>query len=100
MEKLETRSVTVRYCDFCGKEAQYLNKCCVCKKEMCNEEGGGKHAMYSVELYRYSDGERLNSSVCRICAEARINLSIWQFFNGMIGNEPLPISHATQTAPK
>lgn len=100
MEKVETRIVTVKYCDLCGNEVEHLNKCAVCKKEMCNEEGGKKHSAYAVEIYRYSDGQRLISHVCKVCAEMRVNLAVWQLLNGMMGDEPVPVSHAAQTAPK
>lgn len=93
MKKQEQREVSVCYCDFCGKEAQHLNRCAICKKEMCNEGGGGKHASFSIELYRYSDGHRLIGHICAICAERKINLSIQELLNRMMGDDPVPLRY-------
>jgi hypothetical protein len=93
MERREQREVVVKYCDLCAKEAQHFNKCAICKKEMCNEDGGKKHAAYHIELFRYSDGQRLIAHVCGICAERHVNLAVWQLLNGMMGDEPVPVSY-------
>ena len=57
MRKKEMREVEVARCDFCTDEAEngHLDRCPLCRREMC---GDGKHAAYSVEIYRYRDGER------------------------------------------
>jgi hypothetical protein len=89
MQRMENRAVAVQYCDFCEKEMQYFNKCAICKKEMCNEDGGTKHAAYHVELYRYSDGERLNAHVCKGCSVTVFKFAIQALFNDMIGKAPV-----------
>ena len=90
MEKQETRIIAVKYCDFCGKEKQHLSRCVVCKKEMCNENGGKAHAVYGIELYRYSDGQRLISSpICTTCGDMNIIITISQLLDGMMKETPV-----------
>ncbi|MBI4088656.1 hypothetical protein HY415_01015 [Candidatus Kaiserbacteria bacterium] len=76
--------MAVMYCDLCGKEAQHLSKCAVCKREMCSEDGMKFHAAYALELYRYDDANRLNIHVCKTCADMKVNLTICQLLDGMM----------------
>jgi len=90
MKKTENRAVVVKYCDFCGKESKSLSKCAVCKKEMCSEGGGKTHAAYSVEIYRYSDAQRIVSTrVCKKCSVGTFDLSIGAFFDEMMRHTPV-----------
>ena len=63
MKKVETRAVEVNYCDGCKKEAQHLEKCAVCKKEFCMEEGGKKHFSFALEIYKYTVSDRASTHV-------------------------------------
>ena len=89
--KQENRLVDVKYCDYCGEETGHLSACALCKKEMCPADGGGRHAAYSMDVYRYGDGKRLVSShVCRECSgTVLIGLTIKELFDGMLGKVPV-----------
>lgn len=94
MRKTEKRDVEVGYCDYCGEEAERLEKCAVCGREMCNKDGGAAHSAFSVELFRFGDGQRLSgfgSKVCRDCAEKKFDGTIRELFDGMIAEDPVPL---------
>ena len=99
MERTETRPVAVKYCDFCGKESKYTSKCAVCKREMCTEGGGTAHAAYDLDLYRYSDDQRIYSAhVCKECSPRPPLLTIQALLDGMLEQAPiLPVLPATVT---
>ena len=83
MRKMESRQVEVKYCDLCDTEVEELSSCVICKREMCNKGGGSAHTAYSIELYRYRDGERIISRVCRDCVKEGFNVTIQGFFDEM-----------------
>ncbi len=94
MKKMENREVEVKYCDFCGEETQYLSRCAICKREMCNKDAGAFHSAFSVEIYRYEDGHRLvgdGSKICNNCAEKKFDGTIRDFINGMIDKDPVSV---------
>ena len=88
MKRTESRQVEVKYCDFCGEETKFLDRCAVCKQEMCNKDGGTAHVAYGVtELYRYKDRARLagyGTRVCKECVEKRFDGTIQEVFDRMI----------------
>ena len=89
MERQENREVTVRYCDLCKKETDHLRRCAVCKREMCTDDGGKKHTAYHVEVYQYGDAQRFTGDICVDCVKEKINLTIRQLFEGMMGRGPV-----------
>ena len=94
MKKIEKRGVEVKYCDFCEKEANHLDRCAVCKKEMCIKDGGKFHKAYSMEIYRYKDGQRLvgyGNNICEDCAGETFNGTVQEFFDGMMSEIPVII---------
>ena len=87
MKKIENRDVEVKYCDFCGEETQHLDRCAICKREMCNKDGGAAHSVFSIEVYRYEDGRRLagnRSQICNDCADKKFDGTIRDLINGMM----------------
>ena len=95
MKKTETRSVEVNYCDGCKKEAQHLEKCAVCKKEFCMEEGGKKHFLFGIKIYNYTYSDRASTHICKSCAELKINLTLDDIFSCMPGPTPLLSARTT-----
>ncbi len=94
MRKTVNRDIEVKCCDFCGDEAEHLERCAVCKREMCTKDGGAAHIAFSVELYRYNDEQRLKgygSHVCLDCAEKKFDGTIREFFNAMMTEGPVPL---------
>ena len=94
MKKTEKRDVEIKYCDFCEKETGHLEKCAVCKREMCIKDGGKFHAAYSVKIYRYKDGKNsteFGNKVCKDCAGEEFNGTIQEFLDGMISEIPVII---------
>lgn len=89
MEKMVARVVAVKYCDFCAEESEHLSKCAICKKEMCSKEGMKAHTAYSVDIYRYADGARLISHVCKGCSATVFKFAIQALFNDMMGEAPV-----------
>lgn len=93
-EKNVTREITVKICDFCGDEVKNLSTCAICKREMCDKDGGKAHAAFNLtDVYRYSDGRRLSivaSKVCDDCAKKRFGGTLEQFFSGMMDESPVP----------
>ncbi len=89
MRAMKKREVEVKYCDFCKEEVDSLGECAVCKREMCNKEGGAAHSAFSIEIYRHADGRRLISKICRVCATAEFRGVIQQLFNGMMSEDPV-----------
>lgn len=97
MKKTEKRDVEIKYCDFCKRETEHLDKCAVCKQEMCNDYGGKIHTAYSVEIYRYDDERHLvgyGSRICRQCAKRGFNGTIQELFDGMMGETPVATAKA------
>jgi hypothetical protein len=93
MIKTENRTVEVKICDLCGEETQYISKCAACKRDMCNEKGNTKHCAYSLEIYRYSDGERTNSTtggICKECIGKKTDLTLKQLFDALMSDKPVP----------
>jgi len=92
MKKMEKRDVEVEYCDFCGNETEHLDRCAVCKQEMCCRDGGAIHTAYSVETYRYRDRHRLagyGSRICNSCAVKKFGGTIQELFDGMMSEDPV-----------
>jgi len=87
-QRTENREVVVQFCDFCGWEAKTLDKCAICKREMCNKYGGMSHAAFKVDLYRYSDAARFIGHVCHDCAKKEIPVAVQELLNEMIGSAP------------
>ena len=88
MIKIEERKVKVMYCDYCKSETKQLNTCALCKREMCNKEGGAAHSAFSAELYEFDSRRRLDSSICRDCAEKKFDGTIRELFGGMMSSKP------------
>ena len=85
MKRIENRPVEVLTCDACGaEEASRLEKCGVCKRELCRQDGGKKHLAYSVEVYRFADSQRAKFSVCTGCYEHQPILNIAALLNTLI----------------
>ncbi|MBU1255763.1 hypothetical protein KKH35_02740 [Patescibacteria group bacterium] len=87
MKKTEKRNVEVKYCDFCKEETGHLDRCAVCKKEMCNKDGNKAHTAYSTEIYRYKDGQRLvgyGNNICKDCAGETFDGTIQELLDGMM----------------
>jgi hypothetical protein len=94
MEKIEMRNVKVKYCDYCDKETESLDKCAICKREMCTEPGGAAHSAFSVELYQYLSGKRLagyGSRICEDCASKKFGGTIQELLSGMMNDQPLTL---------
>ncbi|NQU99989.1 MAG: hypothetical protein HQ538_04575 [Parcubacteria group bacterium] len=94
MKKMEERKVEVKYCDFCEEETAHLNKCAVCKRNMCSKNGMSSHSAYSVEIYRYRDGQRLaknGSKICKDCAGEKFDGTIQELLDGMMSKIPVII---------
>lgn len=96
MQRTEMRPTVVNYCDGCNAESNHLEKCVVCKRHFCMADGGKKHFVYSIEVYRYSDANRIpNGHVCAECAAGTPNvLSLQQLLDGMLGKTPIEIIHS------
>jgi hypothetical protein len=85
MEKEEMRKINVKYCDFCGEETSHLDKCAICKKEMCKKDGGKEHADYSLEIHRYQDGKHIcGCKICKDCASQQASGTIADIINKML----------------
>ena len=92
MEKVETREVKVGYCDLCGVEASHLEKCAICKREICGKDGYGFHSAYSLEIYRYADANRLVSGyICKECADKPLTITVRELLEGMWGRTPIQL---------
>ena len=94
MRKTEKRDVEVKLCDYCRDETEHLDRCAVCKREMCLKDGGVAHSAFSVELYKYGTGQRLKgygSLVCRDCAEKKFDGTIGELLDGMMTEKPVPL---------
>ncbi|MBI2097373.1 MAG: hypothetical protein HYT46_00315 [Candidatus Vogelbacteria bacterium] len=66
----EMREVEVKLCDACGAETtSHLEKCAVCKRDLCNKDGGKEHLAYSLEVYWYENGARGHFQVCKDCEQ-------------------------------
>ncbi len=94
MIKTEKRDVNVKYCDLCGEEAEHLDRCAVCKREMCNKDGGAAHSTFSIEVYRHEDGGHLvgyGSKICNDCAEKKFKGTIRDLINGMMSKNPVSV---------
>ena len=88
--KIEKRDVPVKTCDFCHEEVRNLDKCVICKRDMCNA-GVGKHSSHSLEVYSYKSQNKICSAyVCTDCAEKKTDLTIGQLLDGMFGESPVP----------
>jgi hypothetical protein len=83
MKRTESREVEVRYCDFCREEATHTSTCPICRRDMCNGEGGKKHTAYSVEIYRYEDGDHLSVPICQDCASKPMTGTVKEFIDIM-----------------
>ena len=85
--RVENREVTVLYCDQCGKEAEHLQKCVVCKRELCPQNLENDHFGYSLGVYRYTDhrGERreVKVQICRDCGNQVPTVTIKEFLDSM-----------------
>jgi len=94
----EKRDVEVKYCDFCKEEASHLDRCAVCKRQMCSKDGGKAHTAFGVELYRYSDAQRLvgyGSKVCKECSQKKFNGTIQELLDAMMGGTPAAVVEIT-----
>ena len=94
MKKTVNRDIKVNVCDYCGDETEHLDRCAICKREMCLKDGGAAHIAFSVELYKYGTGQRLKgygSHVCLDCAEKKFDGTIIEFFNAMMTVDPVPL---------
>jgi len=94
MRKTEKRDVEIKYCDFCGEETEHFDKCAVCKREMCNKDGGAAHSAFSIKVYRYSDRYHLEgygSKICKNCADKKPDGTIRNLINGMMSKDPVPM---------
>ena len=75
--------IEVAFCDFCNKETpeSHLSPCAICKREMCNEDGGKEHTAYAVDVYRYGGAERVNGAhICNDCASKSLPVATIQVF--------------------
>ena len=94
MKKIEKRDVEVKYCDLCGEETDHLDRCAICKREICVKNGVAAHFAFGVEVYRYGDGQRLagyGSNICNDCAGKKFDGTIRDLIDGMIGKDIVPI---------
>ncbi len=95
MIRVEKRNVEVKYCDFCGEEAEHIDKCAICKREMCLKHGGATHSAFNIEVYSYSDEQRLagyGSNICNDCAGKKFNGTIRDLIKGMMGKDIVPLT--------
>lgn len=97
MEKTELRKVKIRYCDFCGVEAESLGQCIICLKEMCNLDLGCGHSSHSVTVYNYPRKEKgINVRVCMECADKKTDCTLGTLLERMLGIDTVqkPLSAA------
>ncbi len=94
MKHKEMREVEVKCCDICGEETASLDRCAICKRDLCFGEGGARHSAFAEKIYRYGDGMRLegpNSKVCHDCAGKKFDGTLRDLFNEMMGVMPVSV---------
>ncbi|MCK5022115.1 MAG: hypothetical protein KAR54_02615 [Candidatus Pacebacteria bacterium] len=95
MKKVEKREVEVEYCDFCKDEVSHLRRCSICGREMCCKDGGKTHSAFSLEIYRYKDGEKDESSnICKECSAKKFGGTLEELFDGMLKKESVQMIEA------
>ncbi len=69
MLKREMREVEVKSCDACGVELSHLEKCAICKRDLCCKDGCKERLAFSLEVYWYENGARGRFQVCKGCGQ-------------------------------
>jgi hypothetical protein len=71
MKKKIIREIEVEICDYCGREITYYNKCVSCGRTGCTSSWMKEtdHWEYSIEIYRYRDGNKLIGHICKECKD-------------------------------
>lgn len=96
MEKTVKRHIKIRCCDLCGEESEHINKCSICKRELCISDKGEQHVSHSVDIFRYSDHKRLSGHgrhVCEECTNKKFTGTIGDLLNGMMDRSTVVVTH-------
>lgn len=90
-KRIEMKPVTIRECDFCGKDAPIFHKCAICGREMCASGSGSAHAAYTIaqmrkppEPHEKDDSRSYDLRICKDCAKETLNMPVGELFDGMM----------------
>lgn len=81
----EKREVEVIKCDFCYEETPYVNVCGLCGREGCSKDGLKEHFAFAINsVYRYKDGKRNITHICKECVAEGRKFTIGELFDIII----------------